>query len=159
MCVTTIDIFIFDKVLIKLTSLPPLDFLAKILKFQAVKLTFTFIPITFWRSGVQTKGYDEKIQKALYLGPYAFLSKNKGTFEWQTFYFLSESIFVFFIFGQKRPKIAVLIFNCLLYGILFHSKSLPYKNVLRNAEKFKRGGAHWALESREVILKSQIWKV
>ena len=113
MCVTTIDIFIFDKVLIKLTSLPPLDFLAK--------------------------GYAEKMQIALYLGPYAFLSKNKGTFEWQTFYFLSESIFVFFIFGQIRPKITDLIFNCFLYGILFHSKSLPYKSALRNAEKFKGG--------------------
>ena len=41
------DKFIFDTVLIMLTSLPPLEFLTKILKFYAVKLTFSIIPITF----------------------------------------------------------------------------------------------------------------
>ena len=55
------------------------------------------------------KGYNEKKIKSLYLGPYAFLSKNKGTFIRQTFHFLSESIFLFFIFAKKRPKIAVLV--------------------------------------------------
>ena len=41
------DKFIFDKVLIMFTSLPPLEFLTKIKKFQALKLTFSIIPITF----------------------------------------------------------------------------------------------------------------
>ena len=41
------DKFIFDKVLIILTSLPPLEFLTKIMKFKALKLTFSIIPITF----------------------------------------------------------------------------------------------------------------
>ena len=52
-----------------------------------------------------------ELGNTLYLGPYAFLNKNKGTFVRQTFHFLSESIFVFFIFGQKRQKIAVLNFR------------------------------------------------
>ena len=41
------DKFIFDTVLIMLTFLPPLEFLTKIMKFEAVKLTFSIIPITF----------------------------------------------------------------------------------------------------------------
>ena len=41
------DKFIFDKLLIMLTSLPPLEFLTKIMKSYAVKLKFTIIPITF----------------------------------------------------------------------------------------------------------------
>ena len=52
----------------------------------------------------------KKIEKCLYLCPNEFLSKNKGTFIRQTFHFLSESILAFFIFDQKRPKIAVLKF-------------------------------------------------
>ena len=50
------------------------------------------------------KGYDEKkYKKSLYLGPYAILSKNKGSFIRQTFHFLSESIFFSFLTkkGQK----------------------------------------------------------
>ena len=62
-------------------------------------------------SKMPPKGYDEKKYEALYPGPYAFLSKNKGTFIRQTFHFLSESILAFFIFDQKRPKIAVLNFK------------------------------------------------
>ena len=39
--------FIFDPELIMLTSLHPLKCLTKIIKFQALKLTFSFIHITF----------------------------------------------------------------------------------------------------------------
>ena len=41
------DKFIFDKVLIMLTSLPPLKFLTKLMKFLALKLTLSIIPTTF----------------------------------------------------------------------------------------------------------------
>ena len=41
------DKFIFGTVLIMLTSLPHLEFLTKIRKFQALKLTLSIIPITF----------------------------------------------------------------------------------------------------------------
>ena len=42
------DKFIFDTLLIMFTSLPPIEFLTKIMKFYALKHTFSIIPITFW---------------------------------------------------------------------------------------------------------------
>ena len=51
------DKFIFDTVFIMLTSLPPLTFLTKIIKFQALKLTFSIIPITFLGSGLHAESH------------------------------------------------------------------------------------------------------
>ena len=45
--IVQIDKFIFDKVLIMLTPLPPLEILTKIMKFYALKFTLSIIPITF----------------------------------------------------------------------------------------------------------------
>ena len=49
------DKFIFDTMLIMLTSLPPLEFLTKIIKFYALKHMFSIISITYGGSGVQTE--------------------------------------------------------------------------------------------------------
>ena len=64
-------------------------------------------------SKMTPKGYDEKNTKKLIscLGPNTFLNKNNCTFRRQTFHFFSESILIFFIFDQKRPKITVLNFR------------------------------------------------
>ena len=41
------DKFVYDTLLIMLTSLNPLEFLTKIMKFKALKLKFSIIPIIF----------------------------------------------------------------------------------------------------------------
>ena len=44
-------------------------------------------------------------------------------------------------------------------GSCFVEKFCLIKVSSETLKNLKGGGAHWALESREVILKSQIWKV